>query len=171
MESKYYTPNLEDLRVGYICIERVSLPEWHMRALGTAEFIGTIGEKAHWENSGSLEGLVRTKYLDKKDIESLGWDLHKEEDLLGSYKGIFTKNWSNCPPDAQCYDHDYGTYVLTFHIYKNFTDICIRLEITKQGTGGGWGGPYEETLFKANNLCEVKSINELNFLMNLLNIQ
>lgn len=64
--QNYYTPDIEDLRIGYIC-----------------ELIKNDGPNREWkphvfysENYFDLEGThisIRTPYLTKEDIENLGW--------------------------------------------------------------------------------------------------
>ncbi len=170
MENKYYTPEIEDLRIGYQCIETVSFgQEWIPSCMGTAEFIGTIGAKAHWENKGSLEGLVLTKYLDKEDIESLGFEFFDEARLEGKGNYLrFKKEWSDCPPNGQCFDHFYGNYYICLNGYPQWDYRVSKILIYKETFGGfvGLGRP-DEIIFDGN--CP--SINELKLLMKLLNIK
>lgn len=74
--NKYYTPEPEELYIGYSC-EIKNTADAQLRffpATITKEFIGTVVKI-------SKEG-IRTKYLDQFDIESLGWvfDANKEDD-------------------------------------------------------------------------------------------
>lgn len=77
--EKYYTPNLEDIYYGYKM-------QWLQKANGNAFVLDGVDIDT-WQNwdyhfqGYSVNGLrnmiadkrIRTKYLDKEDIESLGW--------------------------------------------------------------------------------------------------
>jgi hypothetical protein len=67
MENKYYTPSIEEFHVGF---------EYEFRE-------GTIWMKREYHPSHGLAGrilkdLVRVKYLDREDIESLGFKYLKD---------------------------------------------------------------------------------------------
>lgn len=65
MENKYYTPEIEDLRVGYEC-QWNDLSIWRDEILDSYGLFATIIN----ESNESLVSKIRTKYLDKQDIES-----------------------------------------------------------------------------------------------------
>lgn len=159
--NKYFTPQIEDLRVGYICETKQS-SGWYSWIVNDIEDVKDLASRLATND-------VRTKYLDKEDIESLGWK-HSGGQMVSDGKQFFEKEWSDCP-SAICFDNDYGIYTLSFEITQNFNFVGIRLEIVKRGTGGGWTGPYEKILFSSDNFCKVKSINELKYIMELLDIK
>jgi hypothetical protein len=66
MESKYYTPTIEEFHVGFIFESQdIENAQW-------GECICTPGFGAFDEDINSLEeGRIRVKYLDKEGIESL----------------------------------------------------------------------------------------------------
>jgi hypothetical protein len=64
MESKYYTPTIEEFHVGF---------EYEFRE--GAQWIKLKYNPAHGLVGRVLEDLVRVKYLDKEDIESLDYTL------------------------------------------------------------------------------------------------
>lgn len=70
MENKYYTPEKEDIRVGYECqVQEIEFAQW-INQIITKDWTlegSNIYEYLEWNN-------VRTKYLDKEDIESLGYN-------------------------------------------------------------------------------------------------
>lgn len=69
--DKYYTPELQDLYVGYECeVKDIPPPEedWHQWVITTTNVLHHLDK---WIKDGSL----RTKYLTQEDIESLGWKL------------------------------------------------------------------------------------------------
>lgn len=65
MENKYYTPNLEDVKINYKC-EVKDINSWYPWIVYSAD---DISDLSNWIKIDQ----VRTKYLDKEDIESLGW--------------------------------------------------------------------------------------------------
>lgn len=69
MGDKYYIPSIEEFHVGFE-YERLYIDEW----LSDAPFPEMAGDHAI-ENTEFLldEGLIRVKYLDKEDIEELGF--------------------------------------------------------------------------------------------------
>ena len=75
MENKYYTPSIEEFRVGFEyeykdLAHNLKDFEWFKDSIkydGYDYIIPSYIQK--WIN----EGNVRVKYLDKEDIESLGW--------------------------------------------------------------------------------------------------
>lgn len=71
--NKYYTPEIEEFHVGFeFCDRHSNYPEeeknWIKRDY-------TLRAEYELDNiSGRItEGLIRVKYLDREDIESLGW--------------------------------------------------------------------------------------------------
>lgn len=164
MENKYYTPDLEDLRTGYRC--QVKYPngwyDWNISSVSELEDLKILIKTNEF----------RTKYLDKEDIESLEFKYVDEArlDERGDYIR-FSKEWSECPPDARCNDHYYGTY----WICLNNREGCISFEgrckpkliIYKERHGGFVGGQEDFILFDG----DCPSINELKYLMKLLNIK
>lgn len=80
MENKYYTPEIEDLHIGY---EYEYKNEYQIN-----KFEKQICDQdmlnifySDWEHGGKdyIHKHHRTKYLDKEDIESLDWKLLLEE--------------------------------------------------------------------------------------------
>lgn len=73
MEDKYYTPKIEEFHVGFEC-ERVNIEN----AQWGKWVIKDIEELSECPSYLSIEGhldaeFIRVKYLDKEDIESLGF--------------------------------------------------------------------------------------------------
>lgn len=75
--SKYYTPDITDVRVGYDCE--------HTSCSGAFDIDNTddiikdkltvddVRRYLRYYNTDGLENYIRTKYLDKSDIEECGW--------------------------------------------------------------------------------------------------
>lgn len=94
MESKYYTPNIEELYVGFECeVKTIPSGEWISWVLSTHDVSVDENHKARehawyfWLKNNS----VRVKYLDKEDIESLGWELTYESENYSSWQR--NDNW------------------------------------------------------------------------------
>ena len=90
-ENKYYTPSMEEFHVGFECelygsIGHVGLPRkdstpgWHVVKIDSVE--------TYIECVNSPEEVIRVKYLDRDDIESLGFNVGEwfEVDILGTWK-------------------------------------------------------------------------------------
>lgn len=66
MENKYYTPSIEDIRVGYECETQVDpYPYWVKTIIENGDCLNFIIEK-DWQ--------IRTSYLTKEQIEAEGWE-------------------------------------------------------------------------------------------------
>ncbi len=88
-ESKYYTPNISEFHVGfeyqiYEDFDVNPTQEWHKQVYGRngadAERIDHISEFSIKNNK------VRVKYLDREDIESLGWKKVFNGDSLNIFR-------------------------------------------------------------------------------------
>lgn len=86
-EEKYYTPSIEDFRVGYEC-EFYNKKEWHSSVLQYGIYddpqwgglLISMGDGDYWYDKDS----VRTPYLTKEQIEAEGWSFD------GCVKGEYT---------------------------------------------------------------------------------
>ena len=108
MENKYYTPEIEEFHVGFN-YENKNFGKW----INTIyDGMPTLMSKSYYDDCGCeyiaveddiKDSLVRVKYLDKEDIESLGFVLQIVElgqDTNINELGIFKKGDDSC----------YGTY-------------------------------------------------------------
>ena len=72
-EAKYYTPTIEEFRVGFEYEWSDNFPRkiknWR-KALLNERIYSLVIEEYKKNNQ-----LIRVKYLDKEDIESLGWEM------------------------------------------------------------------------------------------------
>lgn len=70
MNDKYYTPEIEEFHVGFCYETRThTLNDW-----GEVVF-ENLGHDLHeWLDQDIESGDVRVKYLDREDIEELGWE-------------------------------------------------------------------------------------------------
>lgn len=77
--EKYYTPHIEEFYVGFEYeifedFDSNDTKKWHEQIYGTN---GINNENIGYINNTLLSlNLVRVKYLNKEDIESLGWTPH-----------------------------------------------------------------------------------------------
>jgi len=75
MENKYFTPDIEDLHIGYEC-ELKETHSWDITVLDEDHVVGIIYlKKRHYYG-------VRVPYLTKEQIEAEGWELLSEDKYL-----------------------------------------------------------------------------------------
>ena len=93
--SKYYTPSLEEFYIGFECefFNRMQENEWikEMCDADTLSIALDSYEHGTIEWGDDFTQTFRVKYLDREDIESLGFKYCKESDLatIYSYKDYF----------------------------------------------------------------------------------
>ena len=151
-QNKFYTPKIEDLFVGYEC-ERWVVGEygddWIPHTTNAEDIADIVCYKHTGENLIYSEGFpiewLRTKYLDKKGIESLGWVY-----LPSDYKLEIVQGYEK------------GNYWL-FSLRNAKLIITIKDQSIEEWTHN-WGNSQ---LF----FGECKSINELRKLMEWLSIK
>jgi hypothetical protein len=82
--SKYYTPSLDEFHFGFECemTGHEMPPQWHKHIVN----INTFNE---WLFKGNpkIGAAFRVKYLDKEDIESLGF-IYKENRGMSEHNGV-----------------------------------------------------------------------------------
>lgn len=73
MENKYYTPTIDEFYVGFECEQKID-NKWYEQ-ICKDYYISILTNESFKPDWNSF----RVKYLDKEDIESLGWkwDKHK----------------------------------------------------------------------------------------------
>lgn len=146
----YYTPDIEDIRVGYEC-----------EITYAKDLIGTNDEyffkyivEPQYFNEGDYVAL-RTSYLTKEQIKSEGWVV---TDIISPFFGkdsVFTKEFKEKRKCMDCFKITY------------FLSIEGRFKITKNSKGGFIGNANTtETIYYGN----IRSINELRTIQKLLNI-
>ena len=75
MENKYFTPDIEDLHIGYEC-ELKETDSWNITVLDEDHVVGIIYLKQRHNYD------VRVPYLTKEQIEAEGWELLSEDKYL-----------------------------------------------------------------------------------------
>ena len=105
MEEKYYTPDLEEFRDGFefesFIIVKVKNP---LPPMGEDSFIREWKNQIFNFNFFDKDGIsllfkqntqwVRVKYIDKEDIENLGWTKHLSKYTLNDMELLFAENYS-----------------------------------------------------------------------------
>lgn len=81
MVDKYYQPSIEELFVGYEYEEIDNYGIWKQMKIEKEDYWADIhGDSVYQDMVSDLQkGKVRTKYLTKEDIESLGWEQKEYE--------------------------------------------------------------------------------------------
>ena len=134
-ENRYYVPDIEELYMGYECELNYQKKEWYKPLYFDVSDLSDINERM-------VE--IRTKYLDKEDIESLKW-----KHLVFGYQAI----------SIDCIGFNNGKYQLVWD--EIHTKLRIRETVEIEGS------EYYEILYFGT--C--KSINELRKLMKCLDIK
>lgn len=102
MESKYYTPTIEEFHVGF---------EFeYLNSTNNTWYNQIFNRGIGFENNPSID-KCRVKYLDKKDIESLGWKFTgKSIDIWFKKEGMFF---------AVSGGHKFTAYKLQYGLHDN----------------------------------------------------
>jgi hypothetical protein len=155
MENKYYTPDIEDFNIGYIGERRVAgypNEEWTKFEIKIKDEDGTytddIVDVIDMFDDGGDE--FRTKYLDREDIESLGW---KYDDM---YRDGGTTTYYFESKEKLFDLHFSGTNKMR----PSQKIVIFENKSTKE--------KYSTNLLFT---ADIKSINELKTIMKLLNIK
>lgn len=82
MNEKYYTPSIEEFHEGFVYEYSYNSGEFVETKfdIGSGDFDEFAGER-HDFSPNNPKTICRVKYLDKQDIESLGWNYKREEPL------------------------------------------------------------------------------------------
>jgi len=87
LKDKYFTPQIEDIRVGYECELKYLNGGW-TKFIIKDTWVGRDGEGDLMEVYGAIEGTnpipIRVPYLTKEQIEAEGWKL--VEDYISNEK-------------------------------------------------------------------------------------
>lgn len=86
MENKYYTPELEEFHFGFEfeCLDQYG---WEKMIFGESKFHNPELDQYDEYFNKLAHAITRVKYLDKLDIESLGWKPFDTNDKI-EYKGF-----------------------------------------------------------------------------------
>lgn len=87
MENKYFTPSIEDIRVGYECEVNMGLipgfrEGWNKEILNQEN-------TAYYLKFGSAKSMFRVPYLTKEQIEAEGWIYTEYTTVYGFHKTFY----------------------------------------------------------------------------------
>ena len=86
--KKYYTPEIEELYVGFECQHTTNMSAFKIndtdRIYNSPLIIHELCDYITWSLEEGLDKFVRVKYLDQEDIESLGWEYIETLTLKGT---------------------------------------------------------------------------------------
>jgi len=144
MKNKYYTPIISEFYAGFefevnndIVAGTLAIrppKEWFKQVYGKSEPYTLDFIKYNLDNN---LGMIRVKYLDKKDIESLGWGFYAEAitgkgsgkpDLVfkkGNYRLRYVRNGDNIFVEIK---DDYVNYIQFSGTIKNLSELKIILK-------------------------------------------
>lgn len=110
--DKYYTPSIEEFYVGFeyeelIGTESNGIQDWSEKIYDPEEHIDSYGEYTFKE---LFPSCVRVKYLDKEDIESLGFRKVKDYSACDVYQKHNENN--NIWYELEYYNEDYNNELL-----------------------------------------------------------
>lgn len=89
MGNKYYTPTIEEFHVGFECEWRRFEEDWHGGKINSS--IELYDAAIEYEAGENQTYEYRVKYLDKEDIESLGWENVEDRGMSENYGYSFQK--------------------------------------------------------------------------------
>ena len=111
MDNKYYTPTIDEFYVGFEYEELSGvdseMEDWSCKSFDPKEYIDRYGEYTF--DDAPLEGWIRVKYLDKEDIESLG------------FTHIGGKMLTDVMQEFKWFNGKYWIYLT----YTRFTNFCV----------------------------------------------
>jgi len=111
MKNKYFTPNIEDLYVGYECEIKEVVEDSNTKSGYNLEWvpyiigINNIGTSDIKVNSGS----IRTPYLSEEQIINEGWTHHYDDFTFGVFWKEIDENWDY----SLEYDYTYHRLLIT----------------------------------------------------------
>lgn len=135
--NKYYTPTIEEFHVGFeyevfdtkysyevqhikedqykVLSEPKQVSDWYKEKYTLDRFVYIENSETAYNglNDYIEDGEIRVKYLDKEDIESLGWEFDKVHSIVDGELPYFVFTKKN--------------YVINMFLYKNPNDRFIRI--------------------------------------------
>jgi len=127
MENKYYTPSIKEFHVGFEFefSDYVSSPkepsEWHKGNFGsnTAHIFDQESWEYHLEDQIN-KGHIRVKYLDKEDVESLGFKYEKHYTFKKYIDNKYNKTKTLIRIEYDWNNH--SNVLIEFYNQNNFTN-------------------------------------------------
>ena len=72
MENKYFTPDIEDMTVGYE-VEQLINQKWKKELFAKGSYLPENNDLLQWAHSCIISNTLRVPYLTKEQIEAEGW--------------------------------------------------------------------------------------------------
>ena len=72
MENKYFTPDIEDMTVGYE-VEQLINQKWKKVLFAKGSYLPENNDLLQWAHSCIISNTLRVPYLTKEQIEAEGW--------------------------------------------------------------------------------------------------
>ena len=76
MENKYFTPDIEDMTVGYE-VEQLINQKWKKELFAKGSYLPENNDLLQWAHSCIISNTLRVPYLTKEQIEAEGWTKEK----------------------------------------------------------------------------------------------
>lgn len=131
MKGKYYTPNIEEFHVGFEVeiLDIINWPksnkeEWKKHICSPREFYQPLNFRCILENPEDY----RVKFLDKEDLETLGFTYNEKQDYYVSektYRGISTGD-----DKKLIIDYDFADNHMVIYYKSNRGEEYIKFEGT-----------------------------------------
>lgn len=77
MENKYFTPDIEDMTVGYE-VEQLINQKWKKELFAKGSYLPENNDLLQWAHSCIISNTLRIPYLTKEQIEAEGWEFVKK---------------------------------------------------------------------------------------------
>ena len=74
MENKYFTPDIEDMTVGYE-VEQLINQKWKKELFAKGSYLPENNDLLQWAHRCIIRNTLRVPYLTKEQIEAEGWEL------------------------------------------------------------------------------------------------
>lgn len=172
--NKYFTPSVEDIRVGYECeIARIIVGEyWDGIKMPEPEWmplhITDLSLRTLKWDEESIKNSIRVPYLTKEQIEKEGWVFEKEAPReFGLLQDVYKKYKPQPKNMMDGYSYEWTMYLPSLRqwggTYGNSSENVI-IEVEKEG--GFMGERTKYTCYWGT----VKDINAFRYLCKLLNI-
>lgn len=115
MKNKYYTPTIDEFYVGFECEFKNNMQSniWEKEVCDVDTISIVYDYIEHESIDDKFEDAFRVKYLDKEDIESLGWEGQKANSVYfkkGKYRLVHWLSDNEIGRDVSIYEsYDGGT--------------------------------------------------------------
>lgn len=144
--SKYYTPEIEEFHVGFECEFKNSMQsnKWEKEICDVDTVSIAYNSFEHEDYKGEFANIFRVKYLDKEDIESLGFE------LIESDKSNYFGNLFSVTIPCKMGSLDTATYRL---LLGQHSKVCLTII-----ESNSYGGNEQNMCLTIKNKSELKKL-------------